>query len=354
MLRDNLEQLAKTREPEARSRLIRALVAEYAKSEDLEPSAVERELFCKIVLSVFDQLDLEARYELVVRLAKTNRITSELADRLAEENYELSEPVIESSPVVSQKALMKLAMHGSNQHRLSLARRRNLSEDVADKLIARAPRPVTNALVANTTATLSIKATLALLIFANTEPRVLAGLARRAMVDEGFHETLSQVIENGCPLVPEPLKQAMERDALEPLAKSVTGLDQNEEIEIDGQVLSRHEANINIASGELSFDAILLTLFQQGRVDAAAWLISRNVNLECNVIMDTFRSDSDAAVMMLMLRTGVSDTTYRDLLKARGTWLGRSTRNIHELVQRYRSEASKHLDMQDFGQKIAI
>ena len=114
MLREQLEQLARIKEPEARSKLIRTLVGEYARSEDHEPTEMERELFSRIVLSVFDQLDRAARYELVVRLAKTDRIIPDLADRLAQEDYELSEPVIECSPMISQNGLMQIAKNGGN------------------------------------------------------------------------------------------------------------------------------------------------------------------------------------------------------------------------------------------------
>ena len=121
VIRDQLEQLARIREPEARSKLIRTLVGEYARSEEHEPTPVERELFSRIVLSVFDQLDRDARYELVVRLAKTDRIISDLADRLTQEDYDLSEPVIECSPVISQTALMHLSK-GRKQRQARVSR----------------------------------------------------------------------------------------------------------------------------------------------------------------------------------------------------------------------------------------
>ncbi|WP_417670910.1 DUF2336 domain-containing protein [Roseibium sp.] len=354
MLRDSLEELARIKEPEARSRLIRALVAEYARSEDHEPTEIEKELFCKIVLSVFEQLDRGARYELVVRLAKTDRITSELADRLAQEDFELSEPVIESSPMVSAKALEYLARHGSDRHKLAVAHRPGLSEEIIDTLIARGQRPVVHTLLANENAPISIRAILALLIFANTEAEVLGGLARRALNDQDFRSTLTMVIDNDCPLAPPPLKRALENDDLERLAKNVSESTGVDEIEIDGHVYSRHEASVQIASGELSFDSMLLTLFEQKRVDAAVWLISRKVNLESDVVLDTFRSDSDAAVMMLMLRTGINDTTYRDFLKARCNWLERSTRNIHDLARRYKLEFQKRNYAQPDAAKMPV
>lgn len=338
---DQLEQLARLKDPEARSKLIRTLVGEYARSEDNDPSDVERELFSRIVLSVFDQLDRAARYELVVRLAKTDRIIPDLADRLAREDYELSEPVIECSPMISESALMNLARNGGNDKRLSMARRPGLSEEITDTLIARSSRDVIHTLLENPDVPFSIKGTLALLIFANTEAKVLAGIARRAIKDEDFLQTQMDVLETNCPLIPVPLKKALETGDLERLAKSIDGFKREGDIELDGVLFSRHEASIQIANGELSFDAILRTLFEQERIDAAIWLISRKINLTDEVVSDTLKSDADGAIMRLMLQTGIHEKTYRDFLKARCDWLDRSTRSIPELVMRYKAELKK-------------
>ena len=302
---------------------------------------MERELFSRIVLSVFDQLDREARYELVVRLAKTDRIISDLADRLAEEDYALSEPVIECSPMISQKALMNLAKAGGNNKRLSVARRADLSEEITDTLIARSSRDVVHALLDNPEAAFSVKATLALLIFANTEIEVLSGIAKRAMQDEDFLETQQYILETNCPLIPTPLKRALEEGDLSKLANAIDGLEREGDIELDGVSYSRHEASIQIANGELSFDAILRTLFEEERIDAAIWLISRKINLADDVVADTLKSDADGAIMRLMLQTGIHEKTYRDFLKARCEWLDRSTRTIPELVMRYKAEMKK-------------
>lgn len=313
-------------------------------------------MFSRIVLSVFDQLDRAARYELVVRLAKTDRIISDLADRLAQEDYDLSEPVIESSPMISQDALIRIAKNGGNDKRLSVARRADLSEEISDTLIARASRNVVHALLDNLGAPFSVKGTLALLIFANTEAEVLAGIARRAMTDEEFLETQMYVLETNCPLIPVPLKKALESGDLERLAKSIDQLQRDGDIELDGVHYSRHEASIQIANGELSFDAILRTLFEQERIDAAIWLISRKINLADDVVADTLKSDADGAIMRLMLQTGIHEKTYRDFLKARCEWLDRSTRSIPELVMRYKAELKKprrNAESDEQQQKIA-
>ncbi|MBL6432002.1 MAG: hypothetical protein HPM95_16135 [Alphaproteobacteria bacterium] len=49
--------------------------AQYADKLEREPSDTERFLFSSLVLDVFDQLDHSVRLDIVVRLARTDRIT---------------------------------------------------------------------------------------------------------------------------------------------------------------------------------------------------------------------------------------------------------------------------------------
>lgn len=337
-LRKQLEQLARMKEPEARSRLIRALVAEYARSDGQEPSDTERDLFSMIVLSVFDQLDRSARYELVVRLAKTDRISTALADRLAREDYELSEPVIECSPMISQDTLRAISKAGSTRQKMSVTHRPDLSEEITDTLIARSPRPIVHSLLSNLKAPISVKANLALLIFANTEADILGGMAQRALLDPEFLETQMDILEAGCPLIPKAFENALRKGELDRLAKDIGTRGEGMDITIDGVTYSRHEASVQIASGELSFDAILLTLCKERRFDAAAWLIGRKIRMEHSVVLETLKSDSDIALMMLLLEAEVSEATYKDMMRERCAWQDRNARIIPDLVQRYKSE----------------
>ncbi|MDN3719919.1 hypothetical protein QW131_13785 [Roseibium salinum] len=94
---------------------------------------------------------------------------------------------------------------------------------------------------------------------------------------------------------------------MERLARSIKDLERDGDIDLDGMSYSRHEASIQIANGELSFDAILRTLFEQERIDAAIWLIGRKINLADEVVADTLKSDADGAIMRLMLQTGIHE-----------------------------------------------
>lgn len=337
MLLNRLEQLARNRDASARSELIRTLGAEFASPANPDPSPMERELFSALVLDVFHQLDRPTRFDLVVRLAKTNRITSALADRLAQEDFELSEPVLEFSPTISATALREIVNNRSDRHRAAIARRNDLSDALVDTMIARASRPVTHILLRNLNAPFSARGILALLIFANVEEPVLGGIALRALKDPVFHSDLQTIIDAQCPLVPPALARAMEEDDLERLARKASSDGKTADFEIDGRSVSCHEAHIQIASGELSFDSILLTLIDQNRHDACCWLIARKINMPESTVTKIIKSDADSAVTNLMRDTGIDHKTYRRFLEARCVWFNRSPRTIPDEILRFRT-----------------
>ncbi len=337
-MKNELEHLAKIKEPEARSQLVRMLVSQYSQAVDREPNENEKELFSNIVLCVFDQLDRDTRYELVVRLAKTDRINTELAHRLAQEDIELSEPVITHSPVISLETLKQIARRGPEAKREAMAKRADLTEDITDTLVAKSARKVVHMLLKNPDVPFSDRAVIAMMIFANTEAEMLASMAERAMNDARFRQTQEAIVESHEPLVPAPLARALRKDELAKLTRNIQIQADNDEVTIDGVAYCRHEASVQIANGELSFDAILKTLCEQNRMDVAIWHIARKLSMKPDLVRDALKSDSDGAVMLLMLQTGIDDRTYRVFLKTRCAWLDRSTRSVPDMVMRFKKQ----------------
>ena len=338
MIRERLEELARIREPSARSELVRLLSAQYSDKLEREPTGAERALFSGLVLDVFDQLDHSARLDIVVRLARTDRITADLANRLAEEAFDLSEPVLQHSPVISEEKLVDVARNRSDRHRLAIARRQNVSSRVVDTLVARGAFPVINALLHNDDATFGTRALLALLILSCADERLLGALAQRCTDDQVFREELRLVSDTDCPLMPPELEKALvDEVALQRLAQRAIADTPDAGLDVNGETLSKHEVHIQIAAGELSFETILLTLIEREDMDAIIWLVSRHLSLRDSTVRDTFASQADGAVALLMKETGVGHKTYGSFLRFRCAWLGIGTSSVARDVYVYRT-----------------
>jgi len=340
-LRHRLEDLARLQDRAARSRLITELVAEYSRTATAAPTPLERDLFSSIVLLVFDDLDRHARFELVVRLAKTDRISPDLADRLAREEFELSEPVLLHSPVLSETTLLRTIRTGGDAHRLAIASRPLLSEKVCDALIANGSDEVVLALLSNGSSALSVKAALALLIRADTSESILSAMAWRAQSDTGFYDMLQIALETGCPLIPERLSAALKADTLDTLTSSAGRHHSAAAINRNKARYSDHEAIIEVASGEISVDTLLFTLVKQDRLEAASWLLAHQLKLHRSTVEKMLTSNADGTIMKLMLESDVSPRTYRAFLDAKWAETPRSPRAIASLMLQFRAERRK-------------
>lgn len=338
MIRDRLEQLARTREPSARSELVRLLSAQYADKLEREPTEAERQLFSGLVLDVFDQLDHSVRLDIVVRLARTARITQPLADRLTEEPFDVSEPVLEHSPVVSADKLLEVSRTRSNRHRLAIARRLHVPKDIVDTLIARGTFPVINALLHNRGAEFAVRALLAILILSGSDQRLLWALAQRCALDDGFRDDMRMISQTDCPLMPDDLERALDDpQQLGRLAERAIADDRDAGLEVAGEQLSRHEIHIQIASGELSFESIFLTLIERKDMAGIIWLVSRHLSLRDSTVRDTFASQAGGAVALLMKETGIGPKAYGRFLRLRCDWLGINSKTVAQDVYNYRT-----------------
>ncbi|WP_067217111.1 DUF2336 domain-containing protein [Stappia indica] len=338
MIRDRLEELARTQEASARSELVRLLSAQYADKLEREPTDAERHLFSGLVLDVFDQLDHSVRLDIVVRLARTARITQPLADRLTEEPFDISEPVLEHSPVVSNEKLLQVSRTRTDRHRLAIARRLQVPKEIVDTLIARGAFPVVNALLQNQGAEFAVRALLAVLILSAADHRLRGALARRCVQDEAFLGDMKMISQTDCPLMPEDLERALEnQDALDKLAQTAVDDERDAGLEVGGEQLSRHEIHIQIASGELGFESIFLTLVERKDMNGIIWLVSRHLSLRDSAVRDTFASQAGGAVAMLMKETGIGPKTYGQFLRLRCEWLGIGDKTVAQDVFTYRT-----------------
>ena len=72
-------------------------------------------------------------------------------------------------------------------------------------------------------------------------------------------------------------------------------------------------------------------------MDAIIWLVSRHLSLRDSAVRDTFASQADGAVALLMKETGIGYKTYGSFLRFRCGWLGIGTSSVARDVYVYRT-----------------
>jgi len=109
----------------------------------------------EIMLILTRKAELEVRARLAERLAETPWAPHELIIFLAHDAIEVASPVIQSSPVLKEDDLLKIAETLTEAHRISLAGRPGLRPSVSQALIDRTEPSVLSALLNNESAQIS-------------------------------------------------------------------------------------------------------------------------------------------------------------------------------------------------------
>ncbi|WP_208993141.1 DUF2336 domain-containing protein [Roseibium sp. TrichSKD4] len=332
-----LIELAKSDSTAARASLLKKLVREFIEQTEISTSETEIESFSFIVLKFIEDLSFQDQIWLASRLCRTNRITQQLLERLLEINHEIKEALVEFSPVLNEKRLRALAFGTHEKTLEALARRSHLPEPVTERLIRTGHRIVVLTLLNNMDSSFSESAVLGVLLMANVEEPVLGAIANRALNDKQFRATLAGLMNTGCPLISADLRAALQRNDLNSLRAFATEKTYPVSFEFEGRILSFQEAHVLSSDEDLSFDALLLALFEQKKMMAAIWLISRRACLPEKTVENVLRSPAESAVVNLMKSTGISAKTFQTFLNERGQWLKRRPKFYYMELQKFRN-----------------
>ncbi|WP_439817397.1 DUF2336 domain-containing protein [Zavarzinia sp. CC-PAN008] len=109
----------------------------------------ERELIDEILLKLLDEIAYSVRRELSRALAERPDAPPGLVAALARDEITVARPLLERCPLLNDPELIDIAATATRAHRLAMAVRPTLSEEVTDVLIGRNERDVVLALLSN-------------------------------------------------------------------------------------------------------------------------------------------------------------------------------------------------------------
>ncbi|HMA15926.1 MAG: DUF2336 domain-containing protein [Bacteroidota bacterium] len=157
----SLLQLALDKSIEGREQLT-ARIAQLSLEREHMLSDQERDLIFDILDKLIHEFEVPIRKRLADRLSRNPAAPRALLVALANDEFEVAQPVLLRSTLLSDEELISIIHHRSRQHQIAIARRRDLSEAVSDELVGTQDSDVITALLENTSARIS-KATLAYL-----------------------------------------------------------------------------------------------------------------------------------------------------------------------------------------------
>jgi uncharacterized protein (DUF2336 family) len=125
-------------------------VALEISSADLSDSEL---LVAQEIVRMFAQdVAVAVRCALSHNLRRATRLPRDVALRLANDVEDVALPILEDSPMLSEADLVAVIRHGSPRKQVTIARRPDVTEPIADALIVEAPEPAIVALMENAAA----------------------------------------------------------------------------------------------------------------------------------------------------------------------------------------------------------
>jgi len=213
---ERLLALARLRDAPHRGALFMSIVHLLEITDD-RLQAAERELVANILRQLSHEVEMSIRQRLAERLAQSTQAPRELLLLLADDVIEVAYPILVGSTLLSEPDLLEIVQSRTNQHRMAIALRQDVSPSLADALIAAGDDEVILTLLNNTAATLSPVALEHLVVRSENVESFCAPLLRRtdlppemAQLMYGWvSEVLRSYILENFQIDPSTLRQAL-------------------------------------------------------------------------------------------------------------------------------------------------
>src|SRR5262249_16034188 len=128
----DVEKLLSDPAPERRSEIVAKVAAEFD-GEGL--SEAERKLAVDILRAMASDAEVVVRQPVSNPLRNAEDMPHDVALKLAHDDFRVAQPILESSPVLTDQDLIAVLADGGAQKQVSIARRENVSEQVASAII---------------------------------------------------------------------------------------------------------------------------------------------------------------------------------------------------------------------------
>ncbi len=143
-------------------------------------NAFERAMTADLLVEMLREAAPRDRLRVSRRLATLVEMPSRLLRLLLRDDIEVARPLLSDDAALSDADLIDCVRHGGPEHRLLVARRREVGELVCEALIEAGEEPVVEALLRNAGARLSCDSVDAVVAASQTVPGLIAGLMKRA------------------------------------------------------------------------------------------------------------------------------------------------------------------------------
>ena len=327
-MKTQLIELALDNDQESRSTLVVALADLFMAGEQKDMT-VAKDLFGEVVMMMIGSASQDDRKRLANRIAESELSPHELISHLAGDVAEVAEPVLSTSPVLTDADLVRLAGSQSAEHLLAIADRQGIDAAVTDVLVQRGNIEVARKVTQNRTAQ-----------FSKDALRMLVARARKdAALQENlvFREDLPRdIAEKLIPFLTQELRAKLTRAAKAGGQKSEAsattanvGL-HNMQAEIDDMIAK-------IKGGDESPDSLIGKYAAQDDLDNVTYIIAQLTESPSIVVERSLQREEPMPVILLCRSLDLSVACFTAICQARAKRLNLSVPKVQSAIRQYQT-----------------
>lgn len=336
MLTDALNRLRTHPHPDQMRETLLDIANAFMERDEETVEIEERQLFGDFILTALDRLGDDIRSLVVDAVCDSALLSQEVAAHMAShESVTVALPVLESSPALSDEALVELAKTQPEERQIAIARRREVSEPVSDALIEHGTERVMIALSENDGVRFSPIGLARLLHQVGDNPLVQAGLSKRSSSQPGFDRAIFQAVDDTLRSKLGEFLDYIEGAAYSAIVReAASGVVQRAGGEMSSR-LGRHALMKRVRAGNLAFDKAFAELLESDRMIDCIWALHQQTGLpEDLVSTNSARSESDR-IAIICRAAGVSDESYTSFSRHRLRVLGQTEDGLNALRIEY-------------------
>lgn len=157
----------------------------------------DRRIVTQVALDIVRDADAALRRRVAETLATRADAPLELVLRLVHDDAAIARPLLQESPVLRDADLIEVAQHRTLRHRLAIALRRDISEDVCRVLVSAGEDDVARVLLENQSARIPYDSMQNLVARASRDERLHEPLVARWDLDPGLAARLFGFVSEG-------------------------------------------------------------------------------------------------------------------------------------------------------------
>ncbi len=186
----DLRELAKSRAPADRERLMLAIADLCSRAKPAPQSEAVQDLLGAIFMNLVADAEHDIRAALAEKLSHAQWPPESLISLLARDEIEIARPLIAGSPVLRDADLIQILVEATVEHQIEVARRPSIGAPVVESILRQAEPAVLTALASNDTADVSPQAMSALVEASQQITGMRSPLVRHPRLTDDLAERL--------------------------------------------------------------------------------------------------------------------------------------------------------------------